>query len=228
MRLFFGLLTFCLALHQIEVISQEITMLKAPPKFNNFVNNNIGYLDFVPLSPTYPPDYLPKERVFTGEVYSKDPGSAISIEEDLFVPKDYLNILESTFTNTLKSGHLQPKRYSSVQDAQKDSIPLVICGIPVEFKVKGESNAIVKIYYRFYDTYSNQILWEGEIRSSFINTKLPSSLKNDKGKNIDIFMLSNHQYNFQPQRALLALAVYNSTVDLMYKLKEKWPGNKKK
>lgn len=220
MKLVYGFLTFLIAMFPVWAISQEITALKASPKFNKLKNCNIGYLTFIPLSKNYPSGYFPNERVFTGELYSKDSGSAIAIEDDIFVPKDYMNILETGFTNTLKYALLQPKKYTSLQDARSDGIPVVIWGTPIVFKVMNETHAKVEIYYRIYDTDKEEILWEGKISSSFDHIRLPSSLKNDKGKKVDIFMTGRHQYNFQPQRALLALAVHNNTVDLMIKLNE--------
>jgi hypothetical protein len=195
-------------------LSQDFTLISAPPIFNNLKNKNVGYINFVPLSPNYPFGYLPKERVFTGEIFSSDSKSEISSAEDIFVPEDFLNILEATFENTLRYGQLHPKKYASIKEAGKENVPFVIQGILMDFQVKKEKVAIVRILYRIYDGFSGKAVWEGEIKNSFVHEKLPSSLQN-----IDVFLIERHLFNFQPQRTLLAFAVYNNTIDLMNQLK---------
>ncbi|ODS34112.1 MAG: hypothetical protein SCARUB_00785 [Candidatus Scalindua rubra] len=91
--------------------------------YHSLENEKIGYLDFMPLPPNYSSDYFPNERVFTGEVYSKDPTASLSSilsNGYLFVPKDYQTILESSFYHTLISMNLKLKKYKSLQEARFD------------------------------------------------------------------------------------------------------------
>lgn len=202
-------------LHSFKSYSQEITQLNTPLRFNNLNNNKIGYFDFIPLPPYYSLEYSLKDRVFTGEVYSKDGKLPISAKKDLFVPKDYIAILESIFVNTLKQGLLDPKKYETFSEAENDNVPVLIWCAPVIFHVEGEKKAIVKLIYRIYQVEKKEVLWEGEISSSFIHYKMPSSLIGT-----EIFRIGEHKFNFQPQRSHMAFATYNCMVDFMNRLKD--------
>jgi hypothetical protein len=181
-------------------------------------NEKIGYIDFIPLPPNYPPGYFLNERGFTGELFSKKPMLPLSSSDILFVPKDYLRILESSFFQTLRYAGFDVQKYSSILDAKMDKASVLILGLPLSFHVVDETKAVVNISYKIYRLPQEIILWEGPIETQLVHDQLPRSIS---GKTI-IFMVGNHQFNFQPQRALLAIASNKNTVELLNRLEKVW------
>jgi hypothetical protein len=184
-------------------------------KDHSFRNDRIAYTDFLPLPPNYPPGYLPNERCFTGEIFSKNPASSLSSGNLLFVPKDYQKILESSFFQTFRASGFDIKKHPSVQEAKTDKASLMIGGIPLIFHVENENRAIVKIAYKIISLPEERILWEGIIDSQFNHDQVPASISS---KTL-VFLVGNHQFNFQPQRALLAFASHKNAMDLLSRIR---------
>lgn len=204
--------------------SEKITSKQTTVAFP-LVDEKFGYLDFLPLPTNYSSVYFLNERVFTGEVYSKDPTSSLSsllLDGFLLVPKDYHTIIETTFYQTLISKNFQLKKYASLEDAKSDGCTMLILGVPQAFHVENETKAHVNIHYRVYKLPQETILWEGSLSNQFIHNDIPSSLS----RKTLIFMPGMHQFNFQPQRAILAYAVYDNTINLLSKLEESMGKNK--
>jgi hypothetical protein len=207
------ILTISIYLNATQAFSKETTSVETLSNLNNLINQKIGYLNFIPLPPNYPKNYFPLERVFTEELFAKNPQTPINETDIIFVPKDYLNIIERTFLNTLATSHLKVQKLTSMNDAIKKNVSLVIIAAPTRFQVNRMTEAVVVIQYQVYDSSGNKVLWENEIASSFNRGGLPSSLKDT-----EVFILGKHQFNFQPQRAILAMAVYKNFLDFITQL----------
>ncbi|TSA00848.1 MAG: hypothetical protein D4R81_07190 [Nitrospiraceae bacterium] len=199
--------------------SEVISSLREPVVAKALEGAKIGYLEFVPLPQNYPPEYFPHERVFTDEVFSKDPTVALPSPDLLFVPKDYPSILDSSFSRAAGFSKLTFKKYTSVREATSDGCDLLIVGAPLAFHVEDESKAVIKIFYKVYSPANQKTVWEGYIENQFLHTAIPRSIS-DKAL---IFLVGSHEFNFQPQRVLLAAAVYNNTMELLLELRNiKW------
>jgi len=207
------ILTISIYLNSTQAFSKETTSVEALSNLNNLINQKIGYLNFIPLPPNYPKNYFQLERVFTEEIFAKNPQTPINETDIIFVPKDYLNIIERTFLNTLATSNLKIQKLISMNDAIKKNVSLVIIAAPTRFQVNGMTEAVVGIQYQVYNSSQNKVLWENEIVSSFNRGGLPSSLEDT-----EVFILGKHQFNFQPQRAILAMAVYKNFLDFIAQL----------
>lgn len=185
--------------------------IKEPVVAKALALRKTGYLDFIPLPRNYPVGYSPHQRVFTGEVFSRNPESGLPSPGLRFVPKDYLLILESAFSQALYGSGVNPTRYTSLQEARASGCDLLIVGAAQEFYVEDESKAVVKVFYTLYSPSQQRTIWQRSIESEFVHTGLPRSVT---GKSL-VFLVGSHEFNFQPQRALLAVATYNNTVELL-------------
>lgn len=176
--------------------------------------DRVGHLPFVPLPPNYPPGYAPHERVFTGEVFTKDPSSTLDPHRLVFFPKDYLTILESSFVQTLRSRGIAAKPYRAISQAREDNCQLLVWGAPLSFHVDGDTNAIVRILYTVIALPRGDLLAEEVIETPYSDPRMPPSITSDTL----VFMVGNHEFNFQPQRALLAIASARNAAALVDKL----------
>ena len=177
----------------------------------------VGYLDFLPLPVDYPRNYTVSERVFTKEIFTRDPSISIPAlvrKKYLFVPNDYLAILESSFTQTMTAEGMNIYKYKSLQDADSDGCDFVIWGAPLEFHAVKGSTAIVSVYYKIYQSPGEKVIWDGSIESKLEKSFLPKSIN----KEDVIFTIGNHGFNFQPQRSLLAFATYRNTMKFLNEL----------
>lgn len=195
--------------------SEIISVLKEPVVATALHGTKVGYLEFVPLPPNYPPEFIPHERVFTGEIFSKDHTTSLPAADLIFVPKDYVHIMESSFFHALRFTGLNVKKYASMREAKSDGCDLLIVGALLAFHVEDESKALIKIFYKVSSLVNPRTVWEGRIENQFVHTTIPRSIS---GKAL-IFLVGSHEFNFQPQRTLLAAAVYNNTMDLLTELK---------
>ena len=195
--------------------SEIISVLKEPVVATALHGAKVGYLEFIPLPTNYPPEFTPHERVFTGEIFSKDHTTSLPAADLIFVPKDYNNIMESSFFHALRFAGLNVKKYVSMREAKSDGCDLLIVGALLAFHVEDESRALIKIFYKVSSLVNQRTVWEGRIENQFIHTTVPRSISS----RALIFLVGNHEFNFQPQRTLLAAAVYNNTMDLLTELK---------
>lgn len=205
-RLLLGLLSIFLAsCASVTPTVQEPSAIKLVTRVK------FGYLDFIPLPHNYPSGYLPHERVFTGEVYAQDPTSSLPASDLRFVPKDYRQILESAFSQGLKTSGLTPSKYSSIREARLAGCDLLVQGVPLAFHVEDESKAVVTVYYKVFTPNDRRTVWEGQIDTEFAHTGVPRSITG----RVLVFLVGSHEFNFQPQRALLAVAAYNNALDFL-------------
>lgn len=169
------------------------------------------YLDFLPLPATYPPGYSRAERVFTGEVFAREPGAPLDSQGLLFVPRDHQAILESTFLYTFRSLGIVLRKYPTIHEAESAGCRMLIWGAPVGLHVEDESRAVVQILYTVFRFPGTALIWQGTVEAEHTRHDLPRSLTGDDL----VFLIGNHRFNFQPQRALLAVAIYMSTFKLL-------------
>lgn len=193
---------------------EVISRLKEPTVIEPLRRAKIGYLDFVPLPQNYPSGYVAHERVFTGEVYSRDPSSSLPSPDLRFVPKDYPRILESAFSQALSASGVTPTKYSSIREARSAGCELLVIAAPLAFHVDDESKAAVGIFYKVYVPRERKTLWEGRIETEFVHTGVPRSIT---GRAL-VFLVGSHEYNFQPQRTLLAAAAFNNALEFLTRI----------
>lgn len=208
-RLLLGLLSIVIA-----SCASVTTTLQEPSTINSLTRVKLGYLDFIPLPHNYPAGYLPHERVFTGEVFSTDPSSSLPASDLRFVPKDYPQILESAFSQALRTFELTPNKYSSIREARAAGCDLMVQGVPLAFHVEDESKAVVSIFYKIFTPSDRKTVWEGRIDTEFGHAGVPRSITG----RVLVFLVGSHEYNFQPQRTLLTAAAYNNAIDFLTSL----------
>ncbi len=216
---FIGNITFIESV-EAQLLKEHIAAKETHP----LKKERVGYIDFFSLPPNYPAGYFSNEKCFTGELFSENPMAPLSDSNVLFVPKDYRYILASAFIHTLKAIGINVKKYSSIQEAKMDGASVLILGFPLVFHVESKEKAIVKISYKLFRLPQETKMWENIIESQFIYDHLPWSIS----EKTLVFMVGSHQFNFQPQRALLAFVSHKNTLELLARLNTIWNDVKNK
>jgi len=168
-------------------------------------NSHIVVVSFLPLPYSFPGSKRPHERVFTNEVYSDRPNDRVITGD--FVPKDYLNILNS---NLLALAKYHGIRLSIVDNSH--AIPadadIVVLGAVEKFAAGKAAEVVLTI--QLVDARNGTSLIRKHISRSY------SDLSNIPFiPNIPIHTVGRHSIDFQPQRSLLNLAAYESMLDLL-------------
>lgn len=169
------------------------------------------YLPPVPLPPNSPSGYRPHPRVFTGEVLTNNPLSPIDSPSLIFFPGDYLGILESSIVTTFRSQGVALAPVLSAADARQSGCQILFLIAPLTFHVVAETNvATVRILYLAYRLPELRRVFKDtiEMRQSAL---LPKSISSDALA----FLVGNHGFNFQPQRALLAVTASRNALHLL-------------
>lgn len=176
--------------------------------------NLLGYLPILALPPNYPIGYVPHKRVFTGEIFTKDSDADLDSGELVFFPKDYLGILESSFVQTVRSHSISVKSYQTIAQARVNHCPLIIWVIPLSFLVEDETKAFIKILYRAIWLDPNRPFKEWTVETSYTDPQMPRSITSDTL----VYMIGHHEFNFQPQRALLTIASVKNIESFLHQL----------
>jgi hypothetical protein len=190
----------------------------------------VALVEFVPLPKTYP--IGAKALWFAGELYDEErPVVAYSQEKviRMFVPRDHQVILTETMLLAMKENGLGVQLLPSVTAAKRVGAILIVSGALMEFKAgpASDSNfwfdggflncqADIRVSITIFSGQTGARLWEGELHSTATHTKI---LTNALDANW-IMALDINERSFHPLRALLAVASYNLTAQLVEHLEQ--------
>lgn len=201
-----------------EAPRQSAIMKEPAPRRTSITRTDVDvrrlhtcYLQPVPLPPNYPRGYQPHPRVFTGEVFSLNPSSSLTDASLLFFPKDYLQILESSTVITFHAQGIKIAAVASLAEARASECELVLQLAPLVFHVEGETTATVRILYRAHLLAGLTLVFDTVLGVDVNDPRLPKSITSDAL----VFLVGNHEFNFQPQRALLALAASRTAEEFL-------------
>jgi len=198
--------------------------LKAPPdvdskpdagakKDSNFLKGKkVGFIGILPLPNNYPPGFFKNEKVFSGEIYTKQADDSLG-SHTIFIPMHYRDIIESTILTSMKFEGINIVRYPTITAAREDGCSYILFITPYEFHVEDESKAVIKLNFGLMDTSIMDFIWEGLINKETNRSDLPSTLEDNL-----IVTVGSHKYNFQPQCALLSEGVYGCVKDFIRNL----------
>lgn len=172
-------------------------------------DKKVGYLGILPLPKNYPLGYFPNKYVFTGEIYTKQ-SDIPAHSSNIFVPADYEKIIESTLIAVMRFENVVITQYSSIDTAKNDGVSYLLLITPRIFHVESESKALIKLCFTIIDISSLGIVYEGLFSKEIKRKDIPSTIKQNL-----IITLGSHEYNFQPQRALLAEGAYWCVMDFI-------------
>ena len=197
----------------------------------------MALVEFVPLPKTYPVGA--KALWFAGELYDEErPVVAYSQEKviRMFVPRDHQAILTETMLLAMKENGLGVQLLPSVTAAKRVGASLIVSGALMEFKAGPVSDSIfrfnrafpwqaewgfpwqadIRVSITIFSGQTGARLWEGELHSTATHTKM---LTNALDANW-IMALNINEKSLHPLRALLAVASYNLTAQLVEHLEQ--------
>lgn len=170
-------------------------------------SKRIAVLQFFPLPQKVTGNRRPHERVFTGEFYSEKPHDAENIE-GIFIPNDYLRMLENNFqVYSIKYG-LNIKWIDNIAGIDSDD-DLILIGSVLDFSVDDDV-ANVKMSVRIIDAKSLST-----IKGAMIHKRIKRESKEPISFQEPIHTLGSLGSDFYLERYLLNLACYSSIADLL-------------
>jgi len=206
----------------------------------------VALVQFVPLPKNYPGGAKPFFPTPTGELFEEErivrrPVPAMTgleaqtslVNEKVtvrtFVPRDHQAVLTETMLLAMKENGLGVQLLPSVTAAKRVGAILIVSGALMEFKAGPASDwnlrfnwgfptyqADIRVSITIFSGHTGARLWEGELHSTATHTKI---LTNALDANW-ITALDINERSFHPLRALLAVASYNLTAQLVEHLEQ--------
>ena len=180
---------------------------EVPSVSHKLKSKKIEILRFFPLPQKAMGNMRPHERVFTGEFYSERPHDSENIE-GIFIPNDYLKILENNFQVCRIEYGLNIEWIDSISEIDSNA-DLILIGAVLDFSVDN-NEASVKMSVRIIDGKSL-----GTVKEAIINKRIKRKSQKPVSFNRPVHTLGSLGDDFYLERYLLNLACYNSISDLL-------------